>query len=205
MTTKVAKRSPETLLKALTHPIRLRVLRILGERVSSPSEMANELGEDLSTIAYHVKVLNEAECIELVDTKQRRGATEHYYRPIQRGHFSDEDWHSLSKAQREEISAVVGQELFVRFFGAQLAGTLDARKDRHLSWIPMTLDEKGFEELEEQLRVTFNACFEIEANSAARRAADDEAGKPAVVGLMGFEMPAEKPRPRSNGRGLAEE
>jgi DNA-binding transcriptional ArsR family regulator len=200
MTTKVAKRSPETLLKALTHPIRLRVLRILGERVSSPNEMASELGEDLSTIAYHVKVLNEAECIELVDTKQRRGATEHYYRPIQRGHFNDEDWDALSRGQREEISAVVGQELFVRFFGAQQAHTLDARKDRHLSWIPLTLDEKGFEELEERLRDTFNACFEIEANSAARRAANDEAGKPAVVGLMGFEMPAEKPRARSNER-----
>jgi DNA-binding transcriptional ArsR family regulator len=192
--TKIEKRSPEVLLKALCHPIRLRVLRILGERVASPTEMAAELGEDLSTVAYHVKVLKDAECIELVKTEPRRGATEHYYRPIQRGHFSDEDWETLPKEQREEISAVTGQELFVRFFGAQQAGTLDARKDRHLSWIPLTLDDEGFVELAELLRDTFNAGFEIEAKSAARRAAASEVGKPVVVGLMGFEMPDEDRR-----------
>lgn len=68
------------LLKALSHPVRARALTVLGQRVASPSELAAEQGEPVGDVAYHVRVLRELEMIELVKTRQVRGATEHFYR-----------------------------------------------------------------------------------------------------------------------------
>jgi DNA-binding transcriptional ArsR family regulator len=68
------------LIKALGHPVRVRALAILNERVASPSELAEELGEALGNVAYHVKVLEENGAIELVRTAPVRGALEHFYR-----------------------------------------------------------------------------------------------------------------------------
>lgn len=193
MPTKLRQRKSDEVIKALSHPIRLVLLQILGERVASPNEMSREIGEHVSTVSYHVRVLLEAECIELVDTQQRRGATEHYYRAIQRGQLSDEDWQELSQDQREEVSALTRQELLVQICGAAQAGTFDSRKDRHLSWAPMNLDDEAFAELNELLTSSLEASFDIQAKSMARMAESGDTGKPAVVGLMSFEAAGTKP------------
>ncbi|MGB7587084.1 MAG: helix-turn-helix domain-containing protein [Solirubrobacterales bacterium] len=68
------------LIKALAHEMRVEIFGILNERVASPNELAKELGEGLSQVSYHVKVLKDYGCIKLVKTEPRRGAVEHYYR-----------------------------------------------------------------------------------------------------------------------------
>ncbi len=50
----------QRLIKALAHPLRVEILAILNERVASPNELAKGLGEGLSQVSYHVKVLHEA-------------------------------------------------------------------------------------------------------------------------------------------------
>ena len=201
MPTKVEKRKSDGMIKALSHPIRLALLQVLGERVASPKEMGKEIGEHVTTVSYHVKVLLEADCIELVDTQQRRGAIEHYYRATQRGHLSDEDWDRLGQDDREEVSALTRQELLVQIYSAQQARTFDSRKDRHLSWAPMNLDDEGFGELNQLLTATLEASFDIQAKSTARMSASGDTGKPGVVGLMSFEA-AGRRRHRSQGAGI---
>jgi DNA-binding transcriptional ArsR family regulator len=66
------------LAKALSHPMRARILAILNERVASPNEIAAMIDERLPNVSYHVRALQELGCIELVRTAQRRGAIEHY-------------------------------------------------------------------------------------------------------------------------------
>ena len=67
------------LAKALAHPLRARILVVLNERVASPNEIAQMLGEALPNVSYHVRTLSDLDCIALVRTAQRRGAIEHYY------------------------------------------------------------------------------------------------------------------------------
>src|SRR5919107_5509795 len=81
--------------KALSHPMRARILAILNERTASPNEISEMLDERLPNVSYHVRALLDLECIELVDTAQRRGAIEHYYRAVKRPFFSDADWPQL--------------------------------------------------------------------------------------------------------------
>src|ERR671910_2585782 len=86
--------------KALSHPMRARILRILDEQVASPNEIAQMIDERLPNVSYHVRALHDLGCIELVRTAQRRGAIEHYYRAITRPFFSDRDWARLPQSGR---------------------------------------------------------------------------------------------------------
>ena len=73
----------ERLARATAHPLRVSVLEILGidgGRTLSPSDLSNELQIPLSNTNYHVTELAKSELIELVDQRQVRGATEHFYR-----------------------------------------------------------------------------------------------------------------------------
>ena len=92
------------LAKALSHPMRTRILAILNERVASPNEIAEMIDERLPNVSYHVRALLELGCIELVSTAQRRGAIEHYYRALTRPFFSDRDWKRLPRSGRQAVS-----------------------------------------------------------------------------------------------------
>jgi DNA-binding transcriptional ArsR family regulator len=74
------RRAGENRIRAMSHPLRAAVLRILSERTASPAEMARELGADASNVSYHAKQLVAFECAELVDIQVVRGALEHFYR-----------------------------------------------------------------------------------------------------------------------------
>jgi DNA-binding transcriptional ArsR family regulator len=70
----------QRLAKALSNSLRAEALKLIGEGVASPKAIADRLGMDVRTVAYHVRVLRKLECIELVETRPRRGAVEHIYR-----------------------------------------------------------------------------------------------------------------------------
>ena len=74
----------QRLAKALSSPLRARALSLIARGVASPKAIAEELGLDVRTVAYHVRVLRELGCIELTETQQRRGAVEHIYRVADR-------------------------------------------------------------------------------------------------------------------------
>jgi DNA-binding transcriptional ArsR family regulator len=56
--------------------------------VLSPSQIADELELPIGNVSYHVRVLADADLIELVDEIPRRGALEHLYRAKARGELN---------------------------------------------------------------------------------------------------------------------
>lgn len=68
------------LAKALSNEIRARALDLIAAGTRSPKAIAGEMGVDIRSVAYHVRVLKKLGCIELVETQPRRGAVEHIYR-----------------------------------------------------------------------------------------------------------------------------
>lgn len=70
----------QRLAKALSNSVRAQALALIAEGVASPNLIAERLGLDVRNVAYHVRVLKELGCVELVETQQRRGAIEHLYR-----------------------------------------------------------------------------------------------------------------------------
>jgi DNA-binding transcriptional ArsR family regulator len=177
----------QRLVKALAHPLRVEILAILNERMASPNELSKELEEGLSQVSYHVKVLKDFECIEMVKTEPRRGAVEHYYRATARAFLTDKDWQKLPDSMKQGVSASVIQMILDDAITALRGGTFDAREDRHLSWTPGVVDEQGWIESVDLVNETLERAIAIHAGSAKRLAKAGEEGIPSTVVLMNFE------------------
>lgn len=177
----------QRLVKALAHPLRVEILTILNERMASPNELSKELEEGLSQVSYHVKVLKDFSCIEMVKTEPRRGAVEHYYRATERAFLTDQDWRTLPDSIKPGVSVASIQMIIEDVFGALEGGTFDARDDRHLSWTPGIVDEQGWEESVDLAAETLERVIKIHAESAKRLAKSGEEGIPATAVIMNFE------------------
>ena len=74
----------QRLAKAFSNSLRAQALTLISEGVASPKLISEKLGLDVRNVAYHVRVLKQLGCIELVETQQRRGAVEHIYQVTER-------------------------------------------------------------------------------------------------------------------------
>ena len=111
--TKKKKEGVEQIVaKAFAHPLRVQILIILNERVASPNLLSQQLDQSLNLVAYHVRVLEKYDCIELVDTKQRRGATEHFYRATRRQFLSDDEWARMPESLRPGLAGAMLKSVF---------------------------------------------------------------------------------------------
>jgi DNA-binding transcriptional ArsR family regulator len=178
------------LVKGLAHPLRIHILRVLENRVASPSEIADEIGAPLGNVSYHVRFLARVGLIELTSTKPRRGAVEHYYRAVGRVRVTDKAWaqvpgvvkNSLISSTLDQIGRVIG--------AAASVGGFD-RGDAHVSRRAMALDSQGFADLASELKDLMDRAGVIERESAERMAASDHADGRVDAGMvmMLFEGP----------------
>lgn len=69
------------LIKAIVHPLRRRILRVMtgeGEPLS-PVQISKKLGVSLSMVVYHATVLRICGAVEPAGERQVRGAIEHFF------------------------------------------------------------------------------------------------------------------------------
>ena len=175
--------------KAFAHPLRVQILAILNEKVASPNMLAQQLDESLNLVAYHVRVLEKYDCIELVDTKQRRGATEHFYRATRRQLLTDDQWAQMPTSLRPGLAAAVLKTIFEDIEAASKAGTLEEVDDLHISRTPMMLDAKGWSDVTDLLNDSLERLIEIQAESTNRLGESKEEGTPSRVHLLHFKTP----------------
>ncbi|MGN6257015.1 MAG: ArsR/SmtB family transcription factor [Solirubrobacterales bacterium] len=178
--------------KAFAHPLRVQILIILNEKVASPNMLAQQLNQSLNLVAYHVRVLEKYDCIELVDTKQRRGATEHFYRATRRQLLSDDQWAKMPSSLRPGMAAAVLKSIFEDIESASKAGTLEEVDELHISRTPMVLDRQGWDDVADLLNASLDRLLEIQGEASARIADGGEAGIPAKVHLLHFKSPETK-------------
>jgi DNA-binding transcriptional ArsR family regulator len=169
-------------VKAMSHPLRVRILAILMERKASPVELAQVLEGTLGTVSYHVRTLHQLGLIELVGETRVRGAVEHHYRAKVRPEITDEAW---EKAPPIAKQAAVGSSLqmiddYARASAA--AGGFD-HGDAALIRISMKLDAKGWQQLAKACKRLYEQAQRIEAD--ARERLDGEAPDEEMeVGLV---------------------
>jgi DNA-binding transcriptional ArsR family regulator len=139
------------LIKALAHPLRVRILSILETRdMASPNEMADELGVSLGVMSYHVRRLHALGFLELVKRTPRRGAIEHHYRAKARPHVTDEGWAETPSIVKRAMVGASLQQITGFINAAASQGGFD-RGDAHLSRTVVALDEEGWKELAGEL------------------------------------------------------
>ncbi|HEX6601001.1 MAG TPA: winged helix-turn-helix domain-containing protein [Solirubrobacterales bacterium] len=198
------KKRNETICAVLKHPLRVRILEVLNEGPRSPSQFVEEglipkehfntYQQALSLASYHFRELEKEGCLKVIESIPRRGAVEHVYRGMSpRVFFSDDEFESMPQATRRQLSRISLQGLIARADRAISTETFDARPDRHLTWVPMQLDERGWEEMIATLAATFGELTQIRHDAKDRLATSGEEVVPATVAMLGFESPPPPP------------
>lgn len=191
MATKNAQREgiDRKLIKVVGHPVKVRALTVLTERTASPKEIADQLQVHIGQVSYHVRGLEQLGMIELVRTRPVRGAVEHFYKAVRRPKVSTEEWAELDLRERERFSLWIKQQEMIDAAIAFEAGTFDCRVDRHLSRVPLVLDEDGWGELTELMNNGLETVLEIQSRSAERLSQEGTSGFPVSASMSCFEMP----------------
>jgi DNA-binding transcriptional ArsR family regulator len=175
-------------VKAMSHPLRVRILAMLDERMASPNQLAGWLGATLGTTAYHVRVLEQLGLIELADETRVRGAVEHHYRSTDRPTVSAQAWAGVSPVAKQ---STIGASLKVIDEYAQASGAAGGfdRPEAHLSRTRAKLDAKGWEQLRGATLKYVEKVEAIERAALARLEQQPHAEAPseATVVVMNFE------------------
>ena len=175
------------LVKALAHPLRVRILGVLQDRVASPSDLAEELKAPLGNVSYHVRILAQLDLLKLVRKRPRRGAIEHYYEARSRVRVSDRAWGQVPKIVKEAMVDATLDQVSAYVEQSAESGGFE-RPDAHLMRQPLRLDNKGWQELSKEVADLLERANKIEAASAERlKKAEHEGELEAGLVMMLFE------------------
>ena len=119
-------------------------------------------------VSYHVRMLRDYDCVELVRTEPRRGALQHFYKATARPNLEEAQWRTLPSGLRRELTGETLQELVSDLAAAADAGTLED-PEVVLSRTPLELDERGFKKLNKLMAKTLDQALAIAAESSERR------------------------------------
>lgn len=180
-------RIDQRLVRALGHPLRVKILEVVQLRKASPSELTDLLEAPLGNVAYHVRVLEKCGCIEQVATARRRGAVEHYFRARPRSYIGHQDWRKVPKSLRDGVTGASLGTFFDKAADALEAGTMDARDDTTLNWMPMAVDAEGWAEVTAVFEAVTNRLEAIHALCRRRMERSGEESTAVVVGMAAFE------------------
>jgi len=190
-------------VRAMSHPLRVRILAILQQRTATPHALAEVCGATLGTTAYHVRTLHGLGLIKLVKETRVRGAVQHHYRANARPTVSDEAWAKASPvAKQAEVGASL--QIIDEFARASAAAGGFDRSDAALLRLTLRLDETGWKRLAEAYGRLFAEAQKIEEQAKERVAGDPHADGMVEAGavMMLFEaaqvgMPDEPTTTRS--------
>lgn len=172
----------------MLHPLRVQILARLKKGPASPRQLADALEEDISKVAYHVRVLHQANCIELVDERRVRGAVEHFYRRITRPWFRTDRWDDVPPWAKEPIVSQILAMMCEEAYESVGTGRFEARADRHISRSPLRLDEQGWKEVVELTDRLLDEAHRVEVESLERMAGEPEEDSiPASLHIVFFE------------------
>lgn len=154
-------------VKALSHPLRVQILRLLEDRDMSPVEISGQLGLPVNRVSYHMRQLARFDLIKLAKTTPRRGAVEHHYRLQARPRISDKAWGQVPEIVKQAMTGAAVEQILAHVHANAVSGGFD-RSDAHLSRSDVTLDARGWKEASEALTRTLKRLDQIHANSAQR-------------------------------------
>jgi DNA-binding transcriptional ArsR family regulator len=179
------------LSRALSNPLRVRIVCALEEGKAAPRDLASDLGEDLVRISYHLAILVRARCIRVAVTRRHRGAVEQIYEltPVAAsGHVTRRH---VPAGIRGHASAPILQELMDRGVAALEAGTLDRDEKSRLSCMPLELDAQGWKQVMEIMDETLERVSAVHEASAHRLRGIERAAIAGTIGVASFELPEE--------------
>lgn len=155
------------LVKALAHPLRVRILGLLESRTMTPKAIAAELGMRLENVSYHVRILRDFGFIKLERKKQVRGAIEHHYRAVARPRITTQAWTDLPAVVQDAMTRANLSHL-MEMLGSAAEQDGFARAETQLTHRHLLVDGLGYTEASIAMAEVFNELTRIERDAAHR-------------------------------------
>jgi AcrR family transcriptional regulator len=167
-----------------------RVGLILNTRKASAEMIAREIGVPADRVREQIDHLVGAGLIVALEeeTDTGDGSTETFYHIVS-DIVEDDRWEAMSLPERQVVSKQVAELVKAEFDQAIELGTFDARVDRHLSRMPLLLDERGWRDLFTAHYKAFQASLVIQAEAAERLESSGERSIPGSSIQALFEVP----------------
>ena len=189
MNAKIVDIDDPRLVKALAHPIRIRILNILDDKTATPKQLAEALGLPLENVSYHVRTLKDFGFIKLERTRQVRGAVEHHYKLAARPQIGDKLWSETPRVVQEALVDAHLEALVGLLGQAAMQGGFDIA-EAHVARHSLALDDEGLKEASKVLRESYDKLEAISEQS--RKRAGDDARRISTAVLL-FETPEPMP------------
>jgi len=176
----------QNLIRALAHPLRVKILQILGEETSSPAQLSALLEEPIGSVAYHTRVLAARDCIELVEARPVRGVVAHFYKAKPHVALQTQSWRKAPPALRSDVVSSSLHEFTARALETVQARTPEEGDGSTLTSLALTVDEQGLREIGEILR-SLEGKLQAVGESCSIRLQDSDEGISIVVAVAAFE------------------
>jgi DNA-binding transcriptional ArsR family regulator len=175
------------IIKALAHPLRLRLLTALDGREASPSQLSRELGVELGTVSYHVRRLHGMGLIRLVGERQQRGAVEHRYTAGDRWVIPGHAWKNLPSPLKKSVNRMMVDQIGDEIYSAVSSGGFD-QPYSHMTLDSLALDAEGARQLAEEVACLMERASAIEAEARDRlEASNSGEGRKVNLALLLFD------------------
>jgi DNA-binding transcriptional ArsR family regulator len=179
-------------VKALSHPLRVRILSVLEERTASPVQLSEWLQASLGVVSYHVRTLHRLGLIDLVGETPRRGAVEHHYRAKARPTLSADAWDQAPPVAKQALLGATLQQIHDHAAASAAAGGFD-RPEARLHRTHVTVDAKGWDQLTRAFDRLLEQVEKIESSAADRLKRGTSPAEPVRVGMVGMLFEAQRP------------
>ena len=195
MATKAERRqATQNRIKAMCHPLRAEAFRLIRERstLMSPADVARELEADVREVSYHIRKLNDFDCIEKVESRQVRNTLQHFYRATEQHMIDTEEWGELADlepAMAEALTDEFMQGIVDDYSASRRAGIVGLDEEFYIVRTPLMLDPEGVRKVMEAAQRFEDEAIEAAAESAQRHTKECAPEVPVSSSIVFFKMP----------------
>lgn len=157
----------------------------------TPTEIAARIDEPVNNVNYHIKILVELGCAELVRNQPSNGGrvSESVYRATRRAMLDLDSWKELSEEEKLQFDASLMRMISADIAEAMAHGTFYQDDDSHLSRMPMKLDQDGWNEVVSVLADTLDQLMGIQDRVDTRTSDPSERPHHTRVNIIHFRSP----------------
>jgi hypothetical protein len=181
------------LAKVFADPSNLKIITELNLAAMSATQLRDKIGgANVYAFDRRCKALLEQGWIVQVGSKtggRRRGAREIFYRAAGPVYLDTGIWSAVPDDAKRGATWTTLRQFRERVDEALQANTFDRRPDRHLTWLPLLVDETGWGQVISLLEGFFRELFPAQGEAKSRLAQEDRRGFVATYFVAGFESP----------------
>jgi predicted transcriptional regulator len=173
------------------HPIRWLIGTLLSDRPMTASELAEQAEMKPSAVRRHLREMEKAGTIEVVEMRPRRGAGEKVYRSRSDFIVSAEERAELSLDERRRLAAYtlkVGLREALRSLVSEPKERSQGQADNVLARVPIVLDAEGWNELAQVHVHFYEKVMELRDRAEQRLRDRGEEGIRATSLILLFEV-----------------